>query len=40
MEDTEMFKILNKDLLDYQEYITEIMRRQNNILQIENRIII
>ena len=27
MEDTEMFKILNKDLLDYQEYITEIMRR-------------
>jgi len=38
MEDTEMFKILNKDLLDYQQYITEIMRRQNNILQIENRI--
>ena len=38
IEDTEMFKILNKDLLDYQQYITEIMRRQNNILQIENRI--
>ena len=37
-EDIEMFKILNKDLIDYQAYITEIMRRQNIALQIENRI--
>ena len=38
IEDTEMFKILNKDLLDYQMYKTEIIRRQNIVFQIENRI--
>ena len=34
----EMFKILNKDLLDYQKYISEILRRQNKIINIENKI--
>ena len=38
MDELEMYKILNKDLLDYELYITEILRRQNNILQIDNRI--
>ena len=38
IDDTEMFKILNKDLLDYQMYKTEIIRRQNIVFQIENRI--
>ena len=38
IEDNEMFKILNKDLLDYQLYKSEIISKQNNALQIENRI--
>ena len=38
IEDTEMFKILNKDLLDYQQYKAEIILRQNIVFQIENRI--
>ena len=38
IEDSFMFKILNKDLLDYQLYITENIRRQNEALQIENRL--
>ena len=38
IDDSEMFKILNKDLLDYQLYISENLRRQKVALQIENRI--
>ena len=38
IEDSFMFKILNKDLLDYQLYITENIRRQNEALHIGNRI--
>ena len=37
-EDLDMFRILNKDLLDYELYITERLRRQKNTLQIENKI--
>ena len=28
IEDTEMFKILNKDLMDYQKYITEKINKK------------
>ena len=38
IEKKEMYKILNKDLLDYQKYITEILHRQNKLLNIENKI--
>ena len=38
MDELEMHKLLNKDLLDYELYITEILRRQNTVLQIDNRI--
>ena len=38
IEKNEMYKILNKDLLDYQKYITEILHRQNKLLNIENKI--
>ena len=38
IEDTEMFKILNKDLIDFEQFKSEIVRRQNILFQTENRI--
>ena len=38
IQTNEMFKILNKDLLDYQKYIQEILNRQNQIINIEKKI--
>ena len=32
IEDTEMFKILNKDLLDYQKYINSIISRKHQYI--------
>ena len=38
IDELHMYKILNKDLLDYELYITERIRRQNEAIQIENKI--
>ena len=38
IDELQMYKILNKDLLDYELYITERIRRQNEAIQFENKI--
>jgi hypothetical protein len=35
IEDTEMFKILNKDLMDYQKYITEKINKKLPLIYIK-----